>query len=200
MPDYQDALALYHQYKPLITDRKEAFDRFIHFLENETNWLEAPASSCYHLPIKGGLLIHSTGVCRTLLKMREFMAPQLPVESCIICALFHDIGKVGMPGNPLYIENESKKEYAYKINPESTYSAIAMRSAYLIGRYIPLAEEELQAVLYHDGLYIPEGHSIAHREEALTLLLHWSDYWTAHIEEDKNPIKISPWFTETGDK
>ena len=198
MLDYHNALKEYKILLEKTDKRREKCLAFHAFLKDETNWLEAPASSRFHLPVKGGLLVHSVGVCKNLLRLKELFAPTLPDESCIICGLFHDVGKAGMPGIPLYLKKDmsdvnEENSFPYQINPLLSYSGIAMRSAYLLGRFIPLAQEELQAVLYHDGLYIPEGQAIAHKEEALTLLLHWADYWTAHIEEDKWPIRITPY-------
>jgi hypothetical protein len=61
---------------------------------------------------------------------------------------------------------------------------LAVRSLYLVAQYIPLSDEEAQAIAYHDGQYIDDNKIIAHKEEPLTLLLHWADYWTAHIYEE----------------
>jgi len=55
---------------------------------------------------------------------------------------------------------------------------------YLVSKYIPLSDSEAQAILYHDGQYIEDNRGVAQREEPLTLLIHWADYWTAHIFED----------------
>jgi hypothetical protein len=52
-------------------------------------------------------------------------------------------------------------------------------------QYIPLSDEEAQAIAYHDGMYVPEGRSVAHKEEPLLLLLHWADMWTASVREKK---------------
>jgi len=48
--------------------------------------------------------------------------------------------------------------------------------------YIPLSDAGAQAIAYHDGMYVPEGRSVAHKEEPL-LLLHWGDMWTASVRE-----------------
>ena len=60
----------------------------------------APASTKYHLSIKGGLMLHSWNVCNTALMLREqmiLMKPeleaQLPVESVILASLLHDVCK-----------------------------------------------------------------------------------------------------------
>jgi hypothetical protein len=61
---------------------------------------------------------------------------------------------------------------------------LALRSLYLTSQYIPLRDEEAQAIAYHDGMYVPEGKSVSHREEPLLLLLHWADMWTAKMIEE----------------
>ncbi len=59
---------------------------------------------------------------------------------------------------------------------------LALRSRYLVSQYIPLSDTEVQAIAYHDGMYVPEGSAVAHKEEPLLLLLHWADMWTASVE------------------
>jgi len=61
----------------------------------------------------------------------------------------------------------------------------------LVTKYIPLSDAEAQAILYHDGQYVEENRSIRHKEEPLTLLAHWADYWTAHIYEEGRELKPS---------
>jgi len=45
------------------------------------------------------------------------------------------------------------------------------------------ANNEVQAIAYHDGMYVPEGRSVAHKEEPLLLLLHWGGVGTAGVRE-----------------
>jgi hypothetical protein len=117
LQEHYDALKL------KIRNRKESFERFITLLENETTWLTSPASTRYHLAEERGLLKHSVGVAETLLKFREFLAPTISEESCIIVGLFHDVGKLGVPGKPYYLPNDNawmvkNKGICYKTNPD----------------------------------------------------------------------------------
>lgn len=189
LQEHYDALKL------KIRNRKESFERFIAVLENETTWLTSPASTRYHLAEERGLLKHSVGVAETLLKFREFLAPTISEESCIIVGLFHDVGKLGVPGQPYYLPNENawmvkNKGICYKTNPDVVTMGLAVRSLYLILQYIPLLDAEAQAITYHDGQYIDDNKIVAHKEEPLTLLLHWADYWTAHIYEEGRDKKL----------
>jgi hypothetical protein len=185
----------YSVLKAKVVKRKEAFDSFIQMLETYTSWLTSPASTRFHLHEGKGLLEHSVGVAENLLKFRDFLAPEIPDESCVIVGLFHDVGKIGMPRKPLYIKNDNewevkKRGIAYKTNPEVIKMGLAARSLYLVSKYIPLSDAEAQAILYHDGQYIDENRCVAHREEPLTLLTHWADYWTAHIFEEGRSLKF----------
>lgn len=185
----KDILKRYEALKKLVRERREPFLEFIAMLESDTTWLLSPASTRFHLNEERGLLQHSVGVAETLLELRSTLAPEISEESCAICGLFHDVGKVGMPGRPLYLPNDNrweveKRGMAYKINPESVYMGVAVRSLYLVGKYIPLSDTEAQAILYHDGQYIDDNKCVALREEPLGLLLHWADMWTMRVFED----------------
>lgn len=183
----------YESLKQKVSGRKDPFDNFIHFLEKETTWLSSPASTRFHLCEEGGLLKHSVGVAETLLKFREFLAPGISEESCVIVGLFHDVGKVGMPGKPLSIPNTNEwmvqnRGIKFRINPEIVSMGLAVRSLYLVAEHLPLTDAEAQAIGYHDGQYIDDNKVVAHNEEPLTLLVHWADYWTAHIYEEGRTI------------
>jgi len=180
----------YDALKTKVANRKTDFQDFLKMLETKTSWLTSPASTRFHLNKEQGLLLHSVGVAESLLKFRDFLAPAISDESCIIVGLFHDVGKIGMPGKPRYLKNDNqwevnKRNMAYKTNPEVVCMSLAARSLYLVSKYIPLSDSEAQAILYHDGQYIEDNKCVAHKEEPLTLLAHWADYWTAHIFEEK---------------
>ena len=133
----------YNILKQKVVERKTDFDAFIIMLETETTWLTSPASTRYHLNDEGGLLQHSVSVSETLMKFRDFLAPNILDETCVIVGLFHDVGKIGMPGNPLYLKNTNEWEIKnrnmkYKTNTELTHMSLAIRSLYLVSKYIPL--------------------------------------------------------------
>lgn len=182
----------YNSLKAVVTERKEQFDRLISFLEKETAWLTAPASTKYHLCCEGGLLEHTVNVAETMLKIKAAIAPQIKDESCVIVAFLHDLGKVGMPGNPQYILNEptdKQKQYGYpastpyRFNNELTYLSVPVRSIYLALHYISLSDEEVQAIVYHDGQYVDDNRSSATKERPLTLLLQYADTWSGFVLE-----------------
>ncbi|MCL7416201.1 MAG: HD domain-containing protein [ANME-2 cluster archaeon] len=180
--------SIHQRYESLlskVTERKSQVQTFIDMLHNQTTWLTSPASTRFHLNCEGGLLQHSVGVAETLLRIKDTLAPDISDETCIIVGLFHDVGKVGMPGKPYYIPEarDGVTTGKYSTNQELVSMGLALRSLYLVSQYMPLSDEEAQAIAYHDGMYVPEGRSVSHREEALLLLLHWADMWTAKVLE-----------------
>jgi len=183
----------YERLKQKITVRICEFNQFIIFLEGETSWLTSPASTRYHMNVEGGLLMHSVGVAETALKLRYLLAPDLGEESVVITALFHDVGKVGGAGKAYYLPNDNLWEVrnrgrAYKVNPEIIAMNSAVRGLCLVSRFIPLTEEEAQAIVAHDGLYPVYG-GVANLEYhqcecRLLMILQFADKWTAAVEEE----------------
>ena len=182
----------YEALKDLVMMRRVPFFELMNWLESSTEWLNAPASTKYHLNKKHGLLEHSVNVVDTLLRLKETLAPEIADESCVIVGLLHDLGKVGMPGKPQYLENEpsEKQKWAgypatvpYKFNMDLVYLSIPLRSLYLVLPRLPLVEEEVQAIAYHDGQYVEDNRSIAAKEAKLTLLLQYADNWSGFVVE-----------------
>jgi len=179
----------YHDLKPQIKAREKEVNAFLTFLEEKTFWLTAPASTRFHNNFEQGLLRHSVLVAELLLKIKAIWSPDISNESCVIVGLFHDVGKVGLPGKPLYLPNIEKRpnrgERKYIINPDLVYMGLGVRSLILVSKFIPLSEDEAQAIAYHDGQYIEENKQIAHREEPLTLLLSYADNWAGEVLEKR---------------
>jgi hypothetical protein len=182
----------YHSLKEKVSKRKTEFKALCDFIEDKTEWMTAPASTRFHLCKKHGLLEHSCNVAETMLKMKQVLSPDISDESCVIVALLHDLGKTGMPGNPQYLINEPsprQKQHGYpawtpyRFNNDLTYLSVPVRSLYLALPFLPLSEEETQAIVYHDGQYVEDNRSVAKHEQPLTLLLQYADNWCGFVLE-----------------
>ncbi len=182
----------YEALKEKVTERRAEFAALMAFIENETSYLTAPASTRFHLCRESGLLEHSVNVAETLLKIKDKLAPDISDESCVIVGLLHDLGKAGMPGKPQYLKNEptpKQKAYGfpaskpYRFNQDLLYLSVPVRSLYLVAGRFPLTEEEVQAIVYHDGQYVEDNRSVATHEERLTLLLQYADSWSGFVVE-----------------
>jgi len=176
-----DPPATYLELLDLGRARKQSLLDLTAFLKNETAYFTAPASTRFHLCVEGGLVQHSVNVATVLLGMREALAPDIDAESCVIAGLFHDLGKAGTPGNAYYLPTNDRQDRSVRfvVNPELVHMDVATRSLFLLAQHVPLSDEEAQAIRYHDGQYIAENRSVAHRECRLTRLLQYADNWAA---------------------
>ena len=180
--------------KYVVSDRKT---KILEMLKKYGDfYYTAPASTktSFHSAFPGGLLHHTLEVCKNLFKFAETIAPEIDKESLLIVGLFHDIGKACTTSlQPVYIWNESewhreKLGKIYELNPDIRDGLThAQRSLRLITESgIDLTDDEFQAILFHDGQYLEENKSISLKESKLLFLLHISDYYTYHFENDNN--------------
>jgi hypothetical protein len=74
------------------------------------------------------------------------------------------------------------------VNPEIVKMNLAVRSLYLVCRFIPLSEEEAQAIVAHDGIYPVRGGvnnlDYHHNECRLLMILQFADKWAAAVQEE----------------
>ena len=184
----------YNALKALVKNRAKEFAELMDYIEKETEWMTAPASTRFHLCKENGLLEHSINVAETLIRIKNTLYPLIEDESCVIVALLHDLGKVGMPGEPLYLKNRPTENqrragygptYPYSYNNDLTYLSVPVRSLYLALPFLPLSEEETQAIVYHDGQYVDDNRSVAKNERPLTLMLQYADNWNGFVVEER---------------
>jgi len=184
----------YNMLKSRVKTRADDFADLMDFIENETEWLTAPASTRFHLCRENGLLEHSVNVAEILIQLKNTLYPVIDDESCVIVALLHDLGKVGMPNQPLSLKNKPTVNqrragygptYPYSYNNGLTYLSVPLRSLYLSLPYLTLSEEEAQAIAYHDGQYVDDNRSVAKNERPLTLLLQYADNWCGFVVEER---------------
>jgi 23S rRNA maturation-related 3'-5' exoribonuclease YhaM len=181
-------------------DRSGIEDLIEHAIEN--GYFTAPSSSQYHNACEGGNLKHSLIVTDVLLGLRDALvgsydaktelAHRVPVESCIICGLFHDLGKAMYYSKPHYIPNRLKggrvsDSKPYCCNPDRLPIPHQLASVHILSQYIQLTEEEAFAIFFHNGLYTPDGRVIQGKETPLLMLLHWADMWASRIIDARKP-------------
>ena len=84
--------------KLLSTVRRDGVEKLLHYIQKNTDFYKAPASTKFHLACAGGLLQHSLNVYECLIAKRESsvwkdVLKDIPDESLIIIALLHDLCK-----------------------------------------------------------------------------------------------------------
>jgi 23S rRNA maturation-related 3'-5' exoribonuclease YhaM len=154
----------------------------------KANYFTAPASTQYHGAKESGLLEHSVNVTELLWKINTALDAPFTSESIAIVGLFHDIGKTGYYGKPNYVENILKsgkrsESKPYEINKDMLPVPHEVSAIHILSKYINLTEEEVFAILYHNGLYTPVGYGLKGNERKLQTALHFADMWASRFVE-----------------
>ena len=74
--------------------KREGIESLIEYLL-ESDYFSAPASTSYHDSCPGGLCLHSLNLLYAFDEVNKKMNKPLPFESVVICALLHDLCKIG---------------------------------------------------------------------------------------------------------
>ncbi len=167
---------------------------------------KTPASTKYHLCVERGLVIHSVSVCKLALKLKTGLLPDVTDESIILCALFHDAHKVtdGF-SHATYLKTKNynpEKDISYYNKPydwnkEQMSFSGAQKSLLLVSKFVDLTQDEMQAIAYHDGPYVPSWEDIKYDAYPLTLLIHFSDMWSTWVmEKNKSEVVYDKKFLE----
>jgi hypothetical protein len=197
MSDIEKAKEQYSELLAKISGRKGVAE-LASYLEKH-GLFSAPASTKYHLCVEGGLIIHQTGVAKLALKLRELLLPEKSEESVILCALFHDAHKVtdGF-GNRTYEKNNTatSDRQPYFWNNRQLGFGGGQKSALLISKFVDLTQDELQAIAYHDGPFVPSWDDIKSDPYPLTLLIHYADMWSTWVVEKTKTRNFKGTFLE----
>lgn len=175
--------------KLLLATKIVGMDCLVENLENG-GFFTAPCSTKHHLSKEGGLLEHSMNVFEMLTKLNEATGADLDYTDMVVCALLHDVGKMGDHDKPNYVENILKtgpsKAQPFKTNPELTYEEHEIRSVIIASRCIKLTEEQETAILHHNGLYSKLDSSYGNHNydsSPLCFLLHTADMYCSRFIE-----------------
>ena len=158
----EDFLRVYNR----SVNRREGAVAMLKWLENETDFFTAPASSKYHLNYPGGLVIHSLNVYKRLLEITArdvfggtdgALLAEDVVETVAILGLLHDVCKAGV------YHQETKRRKNPDTGKWEDYLGYTFRdpfplghgekSLFLITRHLALTEEEALAIRWHMGAY-----------------------------------------------
>lgn len=128
---------------------------------DDLGFFEAPASTAFHLNVRGGLVQHSVNVCKEALVLREAqvglnseIADRLPKESVIIASLLHDVCKaeVYVPEikSRKTIDGSWEKYRGYSVDYSGLPVGHGEKSVIRLLRWgFPLTDDELIAIRWH---------------------------------------------------
>ncbi len=194
----EDIIVKYKEkYIQLLKDtEREGIDGLINWLENETDFFTAPASSKTHGAYDGGLLVHSLSVC-SVLKNFSKNIPDVREDSIVLVALLHDLCKANfyVKGvRNVKIPGERRWEEVPVYNIEDSFPfGHGEKSVYLAMKYIDLTEEEALAIRWHMSGYDDAARSYAsgmsqaaaYRKYPLAAALAIADMYETYILDRK---------------
>lgn len=127
--------------------------RLVDWLDGETDFFTAPASTKHHYAFPGGLAKHSLCVYETMMKLREAFAPETSASSVAIVALLHDVCKTNYYKQRHWedpISNGIMREYYVD---DKVPLGHGEKSLALIARFVNLSVEEACAIRFHMGCW-----------------------------------------------
>jgi 23S rRNA maturation-related 3'-5' exoribonuclease YhaM len=180
-------------YKELIEEALRSTERpgiedLLEYME-DAGFYTAPASSQYHGAYEGALAQHSFNVMVNAVAIANCFGYEDKdfLNSVKICALLHDLGKVGQYGKPLYVENILKKGRSeakpFKHNDDLMTLDHEIVSVIEASKYIRLTEDEQRAIAWHNGLYGIFKYEIQGKETPLYMIIHFADMWASRVTE-----------------
>ena len=175
---------------------RDGAEKLLNWLQNESDFFIAPASTRYHGNYPGGLLEHSLNVYDCLVdylarpRVRERYGLAYNEETIAIVALCHDLCKVNFykPGKRNVKDPETgkwKEIENYTIEDTFPYGH-GEKSVYMVQAFMQLKREEALAIRWHmaswnDGEKRTAGDVFEKHE--LALLLHMADELATFIDE-----------------
>lgn len=167
--------------------------------------ITAPASgkAHYHNSFPGGYIDHVNRVVQFTLKIKGLWEEvgttiNFTDEELVFSALNHDLGKMGLPGKPGYLQQtdkwrQEKLNELYSNNTELPFMLIQDRSLFLLQQAgIKLTENEYFAIKLHDGLYddTNKPYYISFNPESklrsnIVHILHQADFLASKVEYDR---------------
>lgn len=173
----------------LRTTNRDGIEELIRYLQEETDFFTAPASTKYHGAFAGGLLMHSINVCAEL--RLDPNSKVYPTETLIIVALLHDICKA----NCYRTEKRNVKEYGGWVEKQIYVFEDELplghgeKSLYLASKFIKLSDEEAAAIRWHMGAFDnafrggDRGLNAAYEKYPLAVMLHLADMRATYLVE-----------------
>lgn len=144
----------------LLSTKRDGMENVIKHLER-LGFFTAPASTKFHLSVKGGLMEHSWNVCNTALMLREQMiqmkpelADKLPEESVVIASLLHDVCKSNIYKDAI-LNRKNDQGYWEKVpGYEVDYSSLPLGHGeksviMLLTLGLKLTKDEMLAIRWH---------------------------------------------------
>lgn len=174
---------------------RDGLDSLLDWLENESDFFVAPASTRFHGNHKYGLLEHSLNVYNALNELvKQFPHLNISEETIAIAALFHDLCKA----NYYVVSTKNVKDEATGVwRKEPFYKADDQypvghgeKSVIILMKHMQLTDNEIYAIRWHMGGFDSAvkggdfGSSKAYEICPFAVLLHLADMIASYLMEE----------------
>ena len=173
--------------------KRECINELISYLETETDFFEAPASTKYHGSEAGGLCQHSINVGKQLFATAPHFFPgvEFSSESLAIVSLFHDICKAGCYKKD--VKNQKNNETGqwekvdyFRFEEDFPFGGHGSKSVFLINEFMKLTREEAAAINCHMGFSDTtniNAISSVYEKNPIAWLLHVADEAATYVDK-----------------
>ena len=185
----------------LKTVERDNILNLVEWLEKDSDFFTAPASTRFHGSFSGGLAEHSYNVYQCLcsiLYLKEFQNFKFKDDSILIVSLLHDVCKINFYKESMRNVKDEKGTWIkvpyYEVDDKEPYGH-GEKSVMMIERFIKLTDEEKYSIRWHMGGFDEsvKGGSFAigkaYEKYPLALALHLADMMATYITENKEVKK-----------
>lgn len=169
--------------------RRDGVIDLLSYLDNETDFFIAPASTRFHGASPQGLVKHSLQVYYNLLTfkcLRDYSTDQLK-----IVGLFHDLCKANFYKSIMRnVKNEKTGKWeqipSYTVSEQFPFGGHGSKSVFILSRFIKLSDEEAAAINCHMGGWDSTNYhnpSTAFEKYPLAICLHMADLMATYINK-----------------
>lgn len=176
--------------------KRDGLDSLLDWMENESDFYEAPASTRFHGNHQYGLVEHSLNVYNALLELTKQFHLNVSLETLTIVSLFHDLCKANyyVLGTRNVKDEETgvwRKEPFYKSEDQYPVGH-GEKSVILLMKHMRLTDDEIYSIRWHMGGFdsAVKGGDYASGKAyeicPLAVLLHVADMVASYLMEGRN--------------
>lgn len=176
--------------------KRDGLNSLLDWMENESDFYEAPASTRFHGNYQYGLVEHSLNVYNALMELAKQFHLNVSIETLTIASLFHDLCKANyyVLGTRNVKDEETgvwRKEPFYKSEDQYPIGH-GEKSVILLMKHMRLTDDEIYAIRWHMGGFdnAVKGGDYASGKAyeicPLAVLLHVADMVASYLMEGRN--------------
>lgn len=177
---------------------RSGLDSLLAWMENESDFFTAPASTRFHGNYEGGLLEHSLNVYHALTRLVKEFATQCNIseETIAIAALFHDLCKANYYAVSSRNVKDEETGIWHKVPYYTTDDKYPLghgeKSVIILMQHMKLTDDEIYAIRWHmsgfdcavkGGDY---GCNKAYELCPFAVMLHLADMIASHLMEENS--------------